>query len=52
LRLKQEKAFPRGRDMKYAGRMPWVRDTEEAQWDELGRIVITSAKGKVIQYIC
>jgi len=51
LRKQQEKAFPRGRDMKRAGRMPWVHFSESAHWDELGRIVITSAKGKVLQCI-
>ena len=51
LRLNQERAFPKGRDLKNAGRMPWIHDSENADWDELGRIVITSAKGKVLQYI-
>ena len=51
MRLMQEKAFPKGRDIQNAGRMPWIRDSENAEWDELGRIVITSAKGKVLEYI-
>jgi hypothetical protein len=37
--------------MKNNGRMPWILDSETAEWDELGRIVITSAKGKVLQGI-
>jgi len=34
--------------MKNNGRMSWIFDSENAKWDELGRVVITSVKGKVL----
>jgi hypothetical protein len=46
LRKRQEKAFVRGRELKqFTG--CWIREDEDMHWDDLGRVIITSAKGKV-----
>jgi len=50
LRIRQEKAFPRGRNLD-TWRGAWMRDDQHSYYDDLGRFVITSASGKVLHLL-
>jgi len=50
LRLRQEKAFPKGRDLNERDHL-WLFADEYAERDDLGRICIYTAKGK-LRMIC
>lgn len=46
LRIRQEKAFPGGRDKRLLkSNSLWLREDETTHFDELGRIVVTSSGG-------
>ena len=46
LRIRQEKAFPNGRDMTFLKRNGiWASEDTTTHWDELGRLVLAYADG-------